>query len=391
MRYTVEQIRAITDMAELVRIAVELGVYATKRNPGAYARRVAVADPHGLRNAVISHIQRTPDAPPEFTPDADVPPVKLDVAPETAAGAALWALIEPSVLKSLSEMQREAVEAAAQAAIEKVLPRTVNVKITLPGDVERRVDRVHKTFAKLLRYTQRTSTGRRPNVMLVGPAGSSKSHAVFQLSQALDLPFYQVSIGPQTSESKLVGFVDAQGRDVTTQVRQCYETGGVLCIDEIDAGNPAVLTCLNSITSNGRASFLGSMVEKHPDCVIVGTSNTFGRGADRVYVGRQQLDGATLDRWVQIVWDYDTELEKALWVKSQPQLRWFERVLAVRTAVQELGLRVIVGPRAVQDGCGLLETGNDWADIEDDVLWNRFSTDDRRKVEEHMRNKRKAA
>lgn len=314
-------------------------------------------------------------------------------AESSDAGKTLWQIIKPEAYKDIKGDLQRLNRKAVQDAVNRILPKTITVKIVLPDGEQKKLDRVHKTFPKLLRYAQKGENGFRPNIMLVGPAGSFKSHAAGQLAEALNLPFYQVSIGPQTSESKLVGFVDAHGRDVATQVRKAYATGGVILIDEIDAGNPGVLTCLNSITSNGRASFLGEMVERHPDCIVVGTANTFGRGADRVYVGRQALDGATLDRWVQVVWDYDEELEKALWVNSQPALRWFEFVGRVRAGVFALGLRVIVSPRCTQQGTHLLSVGVEWADVEQDVVWNRFSTDDRTKVQQWLRDNpaRKAA
>ena len=40
-----------------------------------------------------------------------------------------------------------------------------------------------------------------------------------------------------------------------------------------------------------------SVVKLHPEFYILGAANTFGHGADMVYAGRNQLDGATLDRF----------------------------------------------------------------------------------------------
>jgi hypothetical protein len=308
------------------------------------------------------------------------------------AGATLWGIIKPHAYEDIQADLERLNRDAIKKELSRIIPRTSTVKLVDPSGDYTKVERVHKLFPKLVRYTMKNpDTGTRLNVMLVGPAGGFKSSAAYQLAQALKVKFYQISIGPQTSESRLVGFTDAYGKEVITQVREAYTNGGVLCIDEIDAGNAGVLTCMNSILANGIAAFLGLMIERHPDLIVVGTSNTFGRGADRVYVGRQALDGATLDRWVQITWDYDEELEKALWVKTQPHLRWFDFVTRVRAAVFTLGLRVIVGPRCTQQGTHLLNCGVEWADVEQDVVWNRFSTDDRQKVEQYLRENRKSA
>ncbi len=80
-----------------------------------------------------------------------------------------------------------------------------------------------------------------------------------------------------------------------------------LC-DEIDAGNANVLATLNALLSQPIAAFPDGMVERHENFAFLAAGNTTGAGADMKFVGRNQLDGATLDRFVFVFWEYDEEL-----------------------------------------------------------------------------------
>jgi len=62
--------------------------------------------------------------------------------------------------------------------------------------------------------------------------------------------------------------------------------------DEIDASLPNAVLAFNAALANGYADFPDGMVKRHPRFACIAAANTFGMGADRIYVGRNQLDGA---------------------------------------------------------------------------------------------------
>jgi hypothetical protein len=88
--------------------------------------------------------------------------------------------------------------------------------------------------------------------------------------------------------------------------------------DEIDAADANVLLVINSALANGHMSVPNRpekpTAERHPDFVCIAAANTFGRGADRQYVGRSELDESTLDRFRigTCPMDYDEGLESEL-------------------------------------------------------------------------------
>ena len=64
----------------------------------------------------------------------------------------------------------------------------------------------------------------------------------------------------------------------------------------------------------------GVIHQRHERSYILAAANTFGRGGDQMYVGRNALDAATLDRFVlsTIHVTYDTALERDLALGSLP-------------------------------------------------------------------------
>lgn len=209
----------------------------------------------------------------------------------------------------------------------------------------------HKQLEQLITYA-----AMRLHPLLVGMAGTGKTHAGQQTAEALGLPFYAMSVGAQTSKSDIIGYQDASGRYVRTHFRDAYEKGGVFLMDEIDAGNANVLIQINAALSNGLCAFPDKMVTRHEDFVFIASANTFGNGANRQYVGRNQLDAATLDRFALIEWFIDDELEANLAVGLNGKA-WYMAVRAARDYVAEKNIRALVSPRATQKGSKLLDVG----------------------------------
>ena len=194
-------------------------------------------------------------------------------------------------------------------------------------------------------------------ILVTGPAGTGKSHAAEQAANAMCLSFHSQSVGAQTSKSDLLGFMHAGGEYIRTSFRDAYEHGGVFLMDEIDAGNPNVLIVINSALSNDFCSFPDGMVRRHPDFRFIATANTYGRGADRNYVGRNQLDAATLDRFITIDWEIDESLETQLISSYTHGSRWFKVVKGLRKVVEDHSYRLIISPRATLKGASMLELG----------------------------------
>lgn len=151
------------------------------------------------------------------------------------------------------------------------------------------------------------------NTLLVGPAGCGKTTAGKQLAEALGLQFGSVCLTAGASETWLFGRQTPNGF-VEGNFSKIYKEGGVFLADEMDAADANLLLSINTALANDIMfnPMSGETIHKHKDFVFVGAANTFGKGADHVYTGRSRLDGATLDRFLVIEVDYDSDYEKLL-------------------------------------------------------------------------------
>ncbi|MEO1158615.1 MAG: hypothetical protein AAFX32_15270, partial [Pseudomonadota bacterium] len=156
-----------------------------------------------------------------------------------------------------------------------------------------------------------------------------------------------------------------------------FENGGLFLFDEVDASAPAAVLALNAALSNGKMDFPDACVDAHADFKVIAASNTFWTGADRTYVGRNQLDGATLDRFIMIGIDYDEEMERKLAGNDE----WTDFVQRVRAAVKDMEIRHVVSPRAAIMGAKLLEEGMDLDEVKAIVLWKGLPKETINKLE----------
>ena len=211
----------------------------------------------------------------------------------------------------------------------------------------------HKEFPVLLKLV---SAG--IPAFMAGPSGSGKTHSAEQLARALDLPYEAISVGPMTSKSDLVGFIDAGGTYHETGLIRCVKNGGVFLIDEIDAGNAGVLTILNMVMSNGSMATPEGMIKKHANFYILAGANTYGTGADRQYVGRTQLDEATLKRFFVVEWVIDENLENSISGADDDKSKALvSKMQELRANASRAKLRVSVSPRDTIYGVRLLKSG----------------------------------
>lgn len=206
---------------------------------------------------------------------------------------------------------------------------------------------------------------------LVGPAGSGKTTAAEQIAQGLALPFGFMSVGPQTTKTDILGYMNATGKYVTTEFRKRFEEGGIFLFDEIDAGNPGVLTCINAALANGWAAFPDGMVKRSDEFRCIAAGNTFGTGPDRQYVGRQEMDAASIDRFNFLEWPYDEGLEMAICkaINETIAAEWVPQVQRIRAAVSKLSIRHVVSPRTSINGVKLLAAGVDKESVLATQLW----------------------
>ena len=218
----------------------------------------------------------------------------------------------------------------------------------------------HESMPDLLRIMgNRTAKGTHRNIWLYGPAGTGKSTAARKCAEALGIPFYYVSLNPQSSPTRVEGYQTPHGEYVQTLFRRAYETGGVFLADEADNASPNLWTSLNNAIDSELGSFPDGMVSRHPDFVFVAAANTNGRG-DKVYRDRRPQDFATLSRFVFLYWGYDAALEAKVCKlenpNAEPWLRWCHMARGW-AELHNPDIWKDLHSRAIYDGAGLLRDG----------------------------------
>lgn len=257
-------------------------------------------------------------------------------------------ILEQAVVQLISKTQSEKIESEIMDSVEDKVRQFIKDEY---GTIERKIVTVvdgkkvpmkgiqHEKFETVLKFVANDEP-----VFLTGPAGSGKNVLCKQVAEALGLDFYFTNA--VTQEYKLTGFTDAMGNYQPTQFYKAFTGGGVFMLDEIDASIPEVLVILNAAIANRYFDFPAPIgyVEAHPDFRVIAAGNTVGQGADYEYVGRNQLDAASLDRFAIVKIDYSRAIEDNV-AMHDAELVDFCR--SFRKAAAHAGQKVIVSYRAI--------------------------------------------
>lgn len=270
---------------------------------------------------------------------------------ESGDAAALAELITRLGSKGMDEAQVRAIVADEVAKLPMPEPGKMSYHVKVnEAEAKELASRPHFQMAEVLkRALMRTKKGMRFAQLLVGEAGTGKSTLCEHVAESLGLSYVYIPCSGGMSETKLVGRLTPNLNSGTdhwqhTPFTLAYANGGVVLVDEIDAADPNVLLVLNGLME---ATFWvapdGTMLQRHADFVLLAAANTYGTGADRMYVGRNQLDAAFLDRWLVITVDYDADLERSLITTPGLADLWH----AARRKMRELKLRRVLSTRSM--------------------------------------------
>jgi hypothetical protein len=349
--YRYERLKPFHVRALLAYLGLPTGMVASIKTKGAAITRLkeeAAKDParfeQGVNAIVLGKV--SDNLPTDVSKDLETRVLRLlkDFSADEATKMA-----EEKVLALISDL-RTNLEAAARKA---VLAAADNYRpfVVKEGSKTRKVKGVlPPEFEKMLALASQ-----RIPILLVGPAGCGKTYLAEKLGEALGLPVSDQSCSEGMSETVFNGLLLPTGKGGAFEHHESpfmtrYEKGGVMLLDEMDAGDPNLFTYINKAIANNSYSvvqrFLKPVVKKHEDFVLVAAANTFGNGADEMYVGRNQLDAATIDRFKvgMITMDYSRDVEMSLGTPELCEWAW-----RVRDAIRTNRLRRIMSTRVIKD------------------------------------------
>jgi len=264
--------------------------------------------------AKLDHLEPIIETP---QPQPQQPVLDNNATANQVAAAITQLLVGGQNNADVQEIAKQAArDAIAEASRDGSLTMTVEIqrpdktKFVLPKD-----QALHSSFDDVMKAI---TVGESP--LLKGPAGTGKSMLAKQVADALNMRFLHMSLSGGTGEHHFVGTRlpnrSGEFEHVGTPFLDAFENGGVMLLDEMDACDENVLLAINNGLANGELPVPGRDAKpyatKHEDFRLIAAANTWGSGPNAMYAGRNQLDAATLDRFMLIEVDYDRTLEKSL-------------------------------------------------------------------------------
>lgn len=296
----------------------------------------AIDGANGTNGAVV-----TTETVTYTTPTPTLPPTANGLAEQIAEAIKPYVVAQTIDEKRISELIDARLKKALQEAI---IPTSVKVEKWDGTSIT--MKNVHKLFSDLMYLVSK-----RDHAYLFGDPGSFKSTAARQVAEALGWDYGYISFNPQTPDSRIMGFIDANGIFRDPVFYRLYKNGGIFCIDECDNAAASLLTALNGCLENGEAAFPNGMVKRHENFVLIATGNTAGRGANPMFPERRPFDCAFAERFTYLEWQYDETLERAITLSKNPAAGyWQDWILQVRAFCKKNHPKVLVSPRAAFKG-----------------------------------------
>lgn len=192
------------------------------------------------------------------------------------------------------------------------------------------------------------------NLWLVGPAGCGKTTLCSIVGDNLGIPVTIIPCGAGTSSTTFMGYKYPER--IGTPFVHAFGQEGIIVLDEFTALEAQVAQMVNSALANNELDSTIGTVHRHPNCVVIATSNTFGNGADRMYVSNNQLDASTINRYAcgVIEIDYSKEYE------SQYDKEVVDYVWKMRQVIKTNGFRKVASSRDIINAALLKNAGLDW-------------------------------
>ncbi|MEF9985146.1 MAG: AAA family ATPase [Malacoplasma sp.] len=211
----------------------------------------------------------------------------------------------------------------------------------------------HYVFEKILKLVAKNFC-----VYIYSMPGAGKTYMAQEIAKTLKLEFY--FSGAILEPYKLVGFKNAKGDYIETDFYRCFKNGGLFLFDEMDASNPEALISINAALANGFLDFPCGRVIAHEKFRLIGAGNTNGIDIGSSYTARQQLDIATLDRFIFVEMKYDEKLEEKFARAYMNGKSYFDKFIIVRRIIHNEKIPLICSTRSLLLGLRLVASGHTW-------------------------------
>lgn len=209
------------------------------------------------------------------------------------------------------------------------------------------------------------------NIWMHGPAGCGKTTLAAALAETLGVECYVLSCSKDTDPSQIQGRRYPNPEE--SKMTEYYEKPSVLVLDEFTSVEADTAMLLNSALANGYYETSAKrLAKRHPDCVIIATSNTLGMGGDAIYCGNSRLDASTRDRFACgfVAVDYSAEYEKQF---DKEVVSYANKL---REVIKRNDLQQIVSTRTIVHADMLKRAGLEWME----AMTSTWSKDEKQRI-----------
>lgn len=154
------------------------------------------------------------------------------------------------------------------------------------------------------------------NVMQIGPSGTGKTTNLIKAAKKIGAKYF--SQGTTFDVSEIKGYKDANGRYVPSNLYLAFDEARkspsapvLVGLEEIESWDPQSSLAMCEMVANKRYTFPNGETIYAPNIVFGACGNTIGRGASVTHRGRQEMDGAMINRFFALVVDYDPAIDLA--------------------------------------------------------------------------------
>lgn len=252
---------------------------------------------------------------------------------------------------------------------------------------------------------------RRRNVMAVGDPGCGKTEFFRQFAARIGLPYHGITFDGQLSRAEIIGSF----RQIATPtgsatpfvdglIPTLIQRPGILCLNEVDQCDPDIQYMLHDMYEGGGLTIQedgGRFVPRHPDCYVVATANTKGRGSDNGLThARHEMSEATRDRysvWLNFTYMKAKDETATIVAKTSLTEALAAKLVAIGTAIRQAYKNGSMSqPCSLRQLLDVAEFAEDFMDGTPDralalacdiVLAGRANTEDTLQIREFVKQK----
>lgn len=237
-------------------------------------------------------------------------------------------------------------------------PKTINVVCN--AETVFTMEVMHKSGENLAKILAMKDQDNLPfNVYVHGPAGTGKSHFIYEMIKSSKLDHEYMVFTPYTPEWKITGFVEATGKPVYSPFFRAFaERGCPFIIEEMDNMSQENQALMNLALSQGVFSFPWGTFKKKEGFRVIGLGNTT-KGATSLHQGRRGFDDSFSSRFLFFEWKEDDKQEQKLakQIAESKGTSWAIWIQKIRQYARKNFNDFSVTPRATYQGSCLLASG----------------------------------